>query len=58
MSLENRLMRFQRPNKISTEIYAAVVSVVPNFWHWEAYDHSYLFALDVSEFLEEYEFNS
>ena len=54
MSLENRLMRFQRPNKISTEIYAAVVSVVPNFWYWEAYDHSYLFALDVSEFLENY----
>jgi len=51
-------MRFVRPNSISTEIYAAVHNVIPNVWYWEAYDNSYLFALDVSEFLEDYEFNS
>ena len=48
-------MRFQRPNKISTEIYAAVKSVVPNVWYWEAYDN-YEFIFDVSDFLENYEF--
>ena len=49
-------MRFVRPNSISTEVYAAVVSSVSNARNWELCDNNNWFVLDVSEFLEDYEF--